>query len=86
MITAAARTGEILNYSAIASEIGKDVGTVKKWRSILEASGIVYLLEPYTANVLKRAIRSPKLYFRDTDLVCIMTARALICESLSAIV
>ncbi|MCI8556933.1 MAG: ATP-binding protein [Lachnospiraceae bacterium] len=73
MIAAAARTGEILNYSAIASEIGKDVGTVKKWISILEASGIVYLLEPYTSNVLKRAIKSPKLYFRDTGLVCYLT-------------
>lgn len=73
MIAAAARTGEILNYSAIASEIGKDVGTVKNWVSILEASGIVYLLEPYTSNVLKRAIKSPKLYFRDTGLVCYLT-------------
>ena len=73
MITAAARTGEILNYSAIASEIGKDVGTVKNWISILEASGIIYLLEPYTPAVLKRAIKSPKLYFRDTGLVCYLT-------------
>lgn len=69
MIAAAARTGEILNYSSIASEIGKDVGTVKNWISILEASGIVYLLESFTSNVLKRASKSPKLYFRDTGLV-----------------
>lgn len=73
MIAAAARTGEILNYASIASEIGKDVGTIKKWISILEASGIIYLLEPYTSNVLKRAIKSPKLYFRDTGLVCYLT-------------
>ena len=73
MIAVAARTGEVLNYSNIASEIGKDVGTVKNWISILEASGIVYLLEPYTSNVLKRAIKSPKLYFRDTGLVCYLT-------------
>ena len=73
MIAVAARTGEILNYSAIASEIGRDVGTVKNWISILEASGIVYLLEPYTSNILKRAIKSPKLYFRDTGLVCYLT-------------
>ena len=73
IIAAAARTGEILNFSAIASEIGKDVKTVKNWISILEASGIVYLLEPYTSNVLKRAIKSPKLYFRDTGLVCYLT-------------
>ena len=49
------------------------MGTVKNWLSILEASGIIYLLEPYTSNVLKRAIRSPKLYFRDTGLVCYLT-------------
>lgn len=73
LIAAAARTGEILNYSAIASEIGKDVKTVKNWISILEASGIVYLLEPYTSSVLKRAIKSPKLYFRDTGLACYLT-------------
>ncbi len=73
LIAAAARTGEVLNYSAIASEIGKDVKTVKNWISILGASGIVYLLEPYTSGILKRAIRSPKLYFRDTGLVCYLT-------------
>lgn len=73
MIAAAARTGEILNYSNIASEIGKDADTVKRWISILEASGVIYLLEPYTSNVLKRAIKSPKLYFRDTGLACYLT-------------
>lgn len=82
MIAAAARTGEILNYSAIASEIGKDVGTVKNWISILEASGIIYLLEPYSSNILKRAIKSPKLYFRDTGLVCYLT-RWLTSENLA---
>lgn len=73
MIAAAVRTGEILNYSSIASEIGKDVGTIKNWISILEASGIIYLLEPYTSSILKRAIKSPKLYFRDTGLVSYLT-------------
>ena len=73
MIAVAARTGEILNYSSIASEIGKDTGTIKNWISILEASGIIYLLEPYTSNILKRAIKSPKVYFRDTGLVCYLT-------------
>lgn len=63
MIAAAARTGEISNYSAIAS-------------------GIVYMLEPYTSNVLKRAIKSPKLYFRDTGLVCYLT-RWLTSENLA---
>lgn len=73
MISSAARTGEVLNYSTIASEIGKDVTTVKNWISILETSGVIYLLEPYTADVLKRAIRTPKLYFRDTGLACYLT-------------
>ena len=73
MIAAAARTGQILNYSNIASEIGKDADTVKRWISILEASGVIYLLEPYASSALKRAIKSPKLYFRDTGLVCYLT-------------
>ena len=73
MIAAAARTGEVLNYSHIASEVGKDVGTIKNWISILETSGIIYLLEPYTASVLNRAIKTPKLYFRDTGLASYLT-------------
>lgn len=73
MIAAAARTGEMLNYANIADEVGKDAATIRKWISILEASGIVYLLEPYAPAVLKRAIRTPKLYFRDTGLACYLT-------------
>lgn len=73
MIAVAARTGEILNYSNIADEVGKDVTTIKNWISILEASGIIYLLEPYSSAVLKRAIKSSKLYFRDTGLACYLT-------------
>ncbi|MEE8808148.1 MAG: ATP-binding protein [Lactimicrobium sp.] len=73
MVACAARTGEMLNYANIANEIGKDAATVKRWISILEASGIVYLLEPYTASVLKRAVRTPKLYFRDTGLAAYLT-------------
>ena len=73
MVAAAARTGAVLNCSNIASEVGKDLATIKNWLSILEASGIVYLLEPYASTALKRAIRAPKLYFRDTGLVCYLT-------------
>ena len=82
MIAAAARTGEVLNYSNIASEVGKDVGTIKNWISILETSGIIYLLEPYTASVLNRAIKAPKLYFRDTGLASYLT-RWLTSEALA---
>jgi predicted AAA+ superfamily ATPase len=73
MVSVAARTGEILNYSNIADEIGRDVKTIKNWISLLETSGIIYLLEPYSANILKRAIKSPKLYMRDTGLTCYLT-------------
>ena len=73
MVAAAARTGQMVNYANIASEIGKDQTTVKNWMNILEASGIVYLLEPYSNSVLKRAIKTPKLYFRDTGLASYLT-------------
>lgn len=69
----AARTGEILNYANIASDVGVSEPTIKKWISILERTGIVYLLQPYSANALNRAIRSPKIYFRDTGLACYLT-------------
>ena len=73
IIAAAARTGQTLNYANIASEVGKDAVTIKNWISILEASGIIYLLEPYANSALKRAVKTPKLYFRDTGLVCYLT-------------
>ena len=73
MVAVAARTGQMLNCANIADEIGKDAVTVKNWISILEASGIIYLLEPYTASVLKRAIKTPKVYFRDTGLASYLT-------------
>ena len=70
---AAARTGQVVNYANIASEVGVSEVTVKEWISILEKSGIIYILKPYTSSVLNRAIRSPKLYFRDTGLCCYLT-------------
>lgn len=69
----AARTGEILNYANIAGDIGVAEPTVKNWISILERTGIIFLLQPYSASVLNRAIRSPKIYFRDTGLACYLT-------------
>ena len=73
MIAAAARTGQMLNYANIADEVGKDQTTIRRWISVLEASGIIYLLEPFTSSVLKRAIKTPKLYFRDTGLAAYLT-------------
>lgn len=66
----AARTGQILNYSDISKDIGISVNTIKSWLSILETSGIVYLLRPYFNNYQQRNIKSPKLYFLDTGLCC----------------
>lgn len=82
MVAAAARTGQILNCANIADEIGKDAKTVSNWISILEASGIIYLLEPYSSSALNRAIKTPKLYFRDTGLAAYLT-RWLTPESLA---
>lgn len=73
MTVCAARTGQMLNYANIADEVGKDAGTIKKWISVLETSGIVYMLEPFSNNVLKRVIKTPKLYFRDTGLAAYLT-------------
>lgn len=69
----AARTGEMLNYANIAGDVGVSEPTVKKWISILERTGIVYLLQPYSASALSRAIKTPKIYFRDTGLACYLT-------------
>lgn len=69
----AARTGEMLNYANIASEVGVSEPTIKNWISILERTGIVYLLQPYSASALSRAIKTPKIYFRDTGLACYLT-------------
>ena len=73
MTCLAARTGNILVYSNIASEVGVDDKTIASWVGILERSGIVYLLKPFASSHLNRAIKSPKLYFRDTGLVCYLT-------------
>lgn len=73
MTSVAARTGQILNYKTISDEIGVSEITIKEWISILEKSGLVYILKPYTPSVLTRAIKSPKLYFRDTGLACYLT-------------
>lgn len=66
----AARSGSILNYSGISNECGASVPTVKGWLSILQLSGLVKLIPPYFQNYSKRLIKSPKLYFLDSGLLC----------------
>lgn len=69
----AARTGQLVNYKSIAEDSGIDQVTAKSWLGILETLGIVFYLHPYSNNVLKRTIKTPKLYFYDTGLVCYLT-------------
>jgi len=69
----AARTGQLLNYASLARDVEIDNKTVKSWMSILEASGLVYLLQPYHRNLTKRLVKTPKLYFLDTGLAAYLT-------------
>lgn len=64
----ATRTGQILNLSDMARDIGISVPTAKRWLSLLETSHQIYLLYPYYRNIGKRLVKSPKLYFNDTAL------------------
>ena len=73
MTAVAARTGQIVNYATIADQVGVSEVTIKEWISILEKSGVVYILKPYTSSILNRAIKTPKLYFRDTGLCSYLT-------------
>lgn len=73
MQIAAARTGQLINYRDIASDVGVSEPTIKSWLTVLHASGIIYLLPPYFNNHAKRLIKTPKLYFMDTGLCCFLT-------------
>lgn len=66
----ALRTGQIINYTDIAKDTGVSDATARNWLHGLELSGLVYLLPPYHANIGKRLIKTPKLYFADHGLLC----------------
>jgi predicted AAA+ superfamily ATPase len=68
LVAAAARTGQLLNYSDLARDAHIDLRTAKLWLEILERSGVVHLLYPYHSNNSKRTVKTPKLYFLDTGL------------------
>lgn len=68
LVCVASRTGEVLNYSNIAMDADISVNTVKKWISILVATGIICLVQPYHNLELRRAIKNPKIIFMDTGL------------------
>ena len=69
----ASNTGQLLNYATLARDLGMDNKTVKSWLSVLETSGLVYLLPPYFSNLNKRIVKAPKLYFLDTGLAAYLT-------------
>lgn len=66
----AARTGQLINLSALASDCGISHTTARNWLTVLEASYLVYLLPPHHRNFGKRLVKMPKLYFVDTGLLC----------------
>ncbi len=69
----AARIGQLLNYANIAEEVGVSQVTIKNWISVLSRTGLIYILQPYYSSHLTRAIKTPKLYFRDTGLACYLS-------------
>ena len=68
MTALASRIGQLLNLDSIANEVGISIPTATRWLSILQASNIIYVLEPYYNNIMKRAVKTPKVYFLDTGL------------------
>lgn len=73
---AACRAGQMLNIHDIAMDVGVSDDTAKRWLQILEKSEVIYYLRPYSNNLLKRTIKTPKLYFFDTGLVAYLTRYA----------
>ncbi len=69
MISLAARSGQLVNYSNISNEIGVDVKTIQSWTKVLEASGIIIIVSPFSNNALNRIVQTPMIYFLDTGLV-----------------
>ena len=70
---AACRAGNLLNVHSIAQDVGVSDDTAKRWLGLLEKSGIIFYLRPYSNNLLKRTIKTPKMYFFDTGLIAYLT-------------
>lgn len=65
-----AHAGNLINYASIANAIGISEPTIKRWISLLETSGIIFILQPWFQNISKRVVKTPKLYFTDTGILC----------------
>lgn len=70
---AACRSGQMLNIHDIAMDVGVSDDTAKRWLAVLERSGVIFYLRPYSNNLLKRTVKTPKMYFFDTGLVAYLT-------------
>jgi len=70
---AACRAGQMLNIHDIAQDVGVSDDTAKRWLQVLEKSDVIFLLRPYSNNLLKRTVKTPKMYFFDTGLVAYLT-------------
>ena len=73
MTALAARTGQLLNYSDLSKDVGVVINTIRAWFSVLQASGLIYILQPYSNNLTSRVVKTPKVYFMDTGLACYLT-------------
>ena len=71
--SAACRTGQMLNIHDIAQDVGVTDDTAKRWLKIMERSDVIFFLHPYSNNLLKRTVKTPKMYFFDTGLVAYLT-------------
>lgn len=70
---AACRAGQMLNIHDIAQDVGVSDDTAKRWLKVLEKSDVIFFLRPYSNNLLKRTVKTPKMYFFDTGLVAYLT-------------
>lgn len=70
LILVASRAGQLINYNSLANDCGVSQPTIKSWISALESSYLVFTLQPYFENIGKRLIKTPKIYFYDTGLLC----------------
>lgn len=66
----ASQSGQLMNYTSLGNALGVSIPTIKEWISILETSGLIFILPPYFKNFSKRIVKTPKIYFADTGLLC----------------
>ncbi len=70
LLLCASQSGQLISYTNISNALGISIPTVKEWISLLETSGLIFILTPYFQNFSKRIVKTPKIYFADTGLLC----------------